>query len=132
MPPPQKFNDAFLKIAKAYIDTSILEEIVFKSNDFNAVESLNIIRCQTIRNEQDKLPKKITLTKSADPEIQYTQINSRSAQHYNISKKICDINLFFDDIATTAEDMFKTKTKPSSKTDLGTIMNSYILNFCKS
>ena len=125
----KQLSKSFLTIAKTFLDTSIAEDFIFKTNDGHAIEALNIIRCQTIRREVPAPAPTPTPNPSLD--IQYTQINSRSAQHYNIIKKVCDQNVFFDDIAKDAEHFYASKKK-TPKTDYGTVMNAYILNYCKS
>ena len=123
----RSLNSSFIKIAKTFLDTSIIEDTVFYDILLN--DMINIIRCQTIRLEQDKL-EPINCIKI--PEIKYTQINSRSAQHFNISQKMCSFNFCFNDIAKEAEYNYKLnpKKKMSSKTDKGVILNAYMFNFC--
>lgn len=116
----------FLNISKAFLDTSIIEDAIFKTNDHHSTEALNMIRCQTIRNQLSNLS-----IQPISSEIQYTQINSRSAQHYNMTKKLCDQNVFFDDIAMEAEQFYINKKK-TPKSDYGSVINAYILNYCKS
>ena len=119
----KQLGKKFLTIAKTFLDTSMIEDHIFKTNENHAIESLNIIRCQTIRREiTPPLPV---------IDVQYTQINSRSAQHYNMIKKICDQNVFFNDIAKDAEEFYINKNK-TPKTDYGSVMNAYILNYKKS
>ena len=123
----KSLDRSFAKIAKTFLDTSIIEDTVFYDILLN--DMINIIRCQTIRIEKDKLE---PVGNIKMPEIKYTQINSRSAQHFNISQKLCSLNLCFNDIAREAEINFKLnpKKKMSSKTDKGVILNAYMFNFC--
>ena len=114
-----------LILQREYIDPKFFHGL---SSYFFPNEIINIIRCQTIRIEQDKLENR----KRKKIDIKYTQINSRSAQHFNISQKMCKLNLSFDDVAKEAEVFYKVnpKKKISSKTEKGTILNAYMFNYC--
>lgn len=122
--------DAPQKISKIYCDTCILEDFSFKNNEWYLIEILNLIRCQSIRLELEKILKKDNLLSH---EIQYTQITSRAAQHYSMNKKYTSLHKFnFDNIALYSEISHTKKIKLNLKDPFGSICNAYIFNFCKN
>lgn len=118
---------ANLRITKLYADTSVLEDFAFCTSDWNLIEVLNLVRCQNIRIEMDLAKKH-----NKKHEISYTQITSRSAQHYSINKKIALLSMLnYENIALLSEMMYAKKIKPDLKTNIGMVCNAYIFNFCK-
>jgi len=112
------------RISKLFMDTSILEDFAFSISDWNLINIISIIRCQSIRLEDATKKKK---------EIQYTQITSRAAQHYSVNKKMNSLALYtYENIALLSEAMYAQKLKPNLKTNIGTVCNAYIFNFSKS
>lgn len=118
------------RISKVFCDTCILEDFSFKNNEWYLIEILNLIRCQTIRLELEKIKKQAPFL---NHEIQYTQITSRAAQHYSMNKKMLSLNKFnYDNIALFSEVSFLKKSKLNLKDSFGSICNAYIFNFCKN
>ena len=124
-----KKHETFSKIFKTYLDTSLLEDCSFFNNDWMLLEIINLIRCSTISLEFKKQNQK---KRQQVLDINYTQIPSRSAQRYNIIKKYGTLLHYnFNNIALMSEIMLSKKEKPCAKSTEGSIMNTYIYNFCK-
>ena len=122
-------------IAIAYMHTSILEDFVFSTNDWALAEMSSLIRCHTIRaTQRDLLLAASTSTSTTlvqpPPTIAYTQITSRSAQHYNVLKKtmgIPEINV--DNIPLLAQIPF---IKSNLKNDIGMVCHAFAFNIIKA
>lgn len=76
-------------IATAYMHTSLMEDAVYRTNDYAII---SLIRCHTIRMAQQfMMAQAQALTppprKQQKHVMHYTQITSRSAQHFNVLKK---------------------------------------------
>jgi hypothetical protein len=119
-------------IANVFVTTSLLEDYAFANNDWNLVEVANISRTLCIRNMQKQLAE----TQQPLPlpfNIQYTQITSRSAQHYNIAKKMASLTEIAPNnipFFTSIKSAYIAKGAPS-KTNLGAVCNAFAFNILK-
>jgi hypothetical protein len=116
--------------------TSVIEDFVFNTNDWNLSELASIIRCHMIRLCQRDL-QVLPLAKLRTTDIQYTQITSRSAQHYNIMKKNMAVSeLTSDNVMYMAQMHFLNKQLQTKKIDLktnvGAVCQAFIFNMCDS
>ena len=145
-PSSQDMNKKSKDISNAYVHTSIIEDFVFNTNDWNLAEMASIIRCHTIRLsqrdlmlKQDKINQK---SKAKEKEkdtkdIQYTQITSRSAQHFNILKKTMAVseltssNVAYMSRLAYSQGIAKTR-RLDLKTDVGAVCQAFIFNIYDS
>jgi hypothetical protein len=113
-------------ISKIYMDTTLLEDFGYLSNDHALISIANLTRCHTIRSYQQTLvPKKITKNES----INYTQITARSAQHCCINKKKArTVALNDNNIEIMAQILYKKGQKPNLKSDIGSVCQAIIFN----
>ena len=125
-----ELHQTFNHINKTYIDTLVQEDFAFYNIDWNLIEILNLIRCQMIRLEQEKY-KNLQKKKIKQHTIKYTNITSRSAQHYNVIKKYSELDLTFNNLGIYAELMYTSGEKIKNTTGFGVVCNSYIYNYCK-
>ena len=117
---------AFDRITKTYMDCSVLEDFAYNTSDWNLIEATGLMRCQTIRllNGSGYQVKK-------GPPPTYTQITSRSAQHYCMNKKLNALRTTnYRNVELLAALMHQTKQK-TDKSNLGLVCNAFIYNFCK-
>ena len=135
-PSSQCVNKIMSDISLAYMHTSVIEDFVFNTNDWNLSELASIIRCHMIRLCQRDL-QVLPLAKLRTTDIQYTQITSRSAQHYNIMKKNMAVSeLTSDNVMYMAQMHFLNKQLQTKKIDLktnvGAVCQAFIFNMCDS
>ena len=137
-PSSQDMNKKSKDISNAYVHTSIIEDFVFNTNDWNLAEMASIIRCHTIRLSQRDLIKKTNKAKEKDiKDIQYTQITSRSAQHFNILKKTMAVseltssNVAYMSRLAYSQGIAKTR-RLDLKTDVGAVCQAFIFNIYDS
>lgn len=118
------------KIYAAYVAAAELEDVVFGSADATIAEIPALLRCHTIRlvQAQAQAQEKTGQNPKKGPAkaIAYTQITSRSAQHYNVMKRHAAVGeLTPANIAMLAQ---LPGSKPDLKTDVGIVCQAFAYN----
>jgi hypothetical protein len=129
---PGHMSNIVSPITGYFKDCIILEDFAFNNSIHHLLDLSNLVRCYSIRHFQKQLEPK-DAKKKKDVSIQYTQINSRAAQHFNVKKKQ---NMLFNMNQGNIE-MFATVNyikgkKPDLKTGVGAVASAFIFNICKS
>lgn len=122
-----KSNETFYNITKMYADMTFIEDYLSNVDNF-LFDITSLCKCYSIRCQQ----KQYSHVKNKRIDINYTQITSRSAQSYNVKKKL-NQELFysFSDIDYISVFNKQTKKKVNTKSNLGMLCSSYTFNFLK-
>jgi SpoVK/Ycf46/Vps4 family AAA+-type ATPase len=131
------YTTCIMNVMKFYMDSSIIEAEAYVTNEWENIETANLIKCGSIRAFQNSIAKK-PLGSKQPYKICYTTIMTRSSQHYCNMKKVerfaARNEIDFHNMALLSEIAFencKEKTwKNISKDDDGTIITSYMSNVC--
>jgi hypothetical protein len=124
--------DIHNKISRVFLESTLIEDYGFLTNDHYIVDVANIIRCCYIRNIQKQMVYNDKKKKTDGHPIVYTQIMARSVQYCNINKKHAHMdNMNTSNIMLYSMISHQYKLKPDLKTDLGSLCQSYIFNICK-
>ena len=120
-----KENRAILpKIHAAFVSSAIIEDVVFGSSDGAISEVPSLVRCHTIRLVQRDL---VAKKQRVSVPIAYTQITSRSAQHFNVLKKHAAISELTPANVAMLAQLPRCK-KPDMKSDLGLVCQAFVYN----
>lgn len=124
-------NNINAPINDAYIVASCFEDCAFKNNDWDLIEICNLLRCGSIRLAQKKLTKK---SRPDDYRINYTQITTRAAQHYNNMKKLktyIDTNkISHENMVLLGDFCFEKQCKLPAKSEEYNVISAYVSNIC--
>ncbi len=136
------YFDGIMKVMQFYVDSSIMDANVYASYDWNIIEWGNLLKCGSIRALQNTFKKRKSQAQTSQPpvQVQYTNIMTRSSQHFSNLKKIqryaCAHDLDHHNILMISEIAFeKAKEKDkswkfTSKTDDGLVIIGYGNNIC--
>lgn len=116
-------------IQNCYINSSIIESYAYNNCSWNFIEIINLIKCFSIRILQNKLKPKLKLDHSTNDDMVYTNITTRSSQHYSNLRKYKKLNNvihFTPENTVTMFEIFHLKNKKCFTDE----MNTYINNIC--
>jgi DNA polymerase III delta prime subunit len=125
------------QIGDMYVYGSILEEYAFGNMDWGIIELANYLRCGAIRIDMHRLFR--SYIKETPYTYQYTQIGTRSAQHYNNNKqlsKYMKLNGLSKSNFTVLGDVLAVMDRKASQKsrrlnkDVAPALNAYINNIC--
>ena len=114
------------KIHQACAHAAKLEDVTFGSGDPNIAELPALLRCHTIRLIKNQVQNQTKQSIIHQPSVSYTQITSRSAQHFNVLKKhAASTELTPRNVALLAQ---VPKRKFNLKTNIGMTCQAFKFN----
>lgn len=103
-------------VTEKYVCSSIFEEYAYRTNDWTLIDISNLMRCGSVRHE---MRKHRPIVPDNTP-VQYTQITTRAAQHFNnmkiIHKYLEEHNINYRQFQERAESTHLLSTSTSTST----------------
>lgn len=132
----EEYSSKVQQVLRHFMDSSIIEADAFINNEWENMETANLIKCGSIRAMQNSMQKRSTAKKPF--RVAYTTIMTRSSQHYANMKKVIRYanrnDMDHSNMALLSELAFENskdkRWKTISKDEDGMIITSYMNNIC--